>query len=217
PFAIPYEALVPATINGLLVCEKNISVSHIANGATRLQPVVLGIGQAAGMAAALCLESDCDPRDLAVAALQEALMTDRLAPAAIVPLRDNLPGSSHWRSRQQYFQLHPQKHPHSPQKLLPLDEDSVNLAPKNSELFECVATLEKSQTAQKYEAHLKSPTRCSLAVVTLNPLIENRLKQLSVPCEVILQGYPNWHAGWIRVEEMMIADKIQEFHADNFS
>ncbi|MEM6452106.1 MAG: FAD-dependent oxidoreductase, partial [Cyanobacteria bacterium P01_D01_bin.105] len=46
PFTIPYEALVPKDVDGLMMCEKNISVSHIANGATRLQPVVLGIGQA---------------------------------------------------------------------------------------------------------------------------------------------------------------------------
>jgi len=70
PFTIPYRALVPATVNGLLVCEKNISVSHIANGATRLQPVVLGIGQAAGMSAALCVEKGCEPRGLEVRSLQ---------------------------------------------------------------------------------------------------------------------------------------------------
>ncbi|MEM9819162.1 MAG: FAD-dependent oxidoreductase, partial [Cyanobacteria bacterium P01_D01_bin.6] len=69
-FAIPYEALIPETVDGLLTCEKNISVSHIANGATRLQPVVLGIGQAAGMAAALCVEQQCEPRALSVRRLQ---------------------------------------------------------------------------------------------------------------------------------------------------
>jgi hypothetical protein len=44
PFTIPYRCLTPKSTDGLLVCEKNISVSHITNGATRLQPVVMGIG-----------------------------------------------------------------------------------------------------------------------------------------------------------------------------
>ena len=67
PFALPYGCLVPAAVDGLLVCEKNIAVSHIANGATRLQPAVLSLGQAAGMAAALCVQAGCQPRDLPVA------------------------------------------------------------------------------------------------------------------------------------------------------
>ena len=64
PFTVPYEALIPDTIDGLLVCEKNLSVSHIANGSTRLQPIVMLIGQAAGMAAALCIETHQVPRTL---------------------------------------------------------------------------------------------------------------------------------------------------------
>jgi len=64
PFTIPYRASIPINTDNLLVCEKNICVSHIANGATRLQPVVLGIGQAAGMAAALCIEQGIQPQEL---------------------------------------------------------------------------------------------------------------------------------------------------------
>jgi hypothetical protein len=92
PFTIPYGCLVPASTDGLLVCEKNISVSHIANGSTRLQPVVMNIGQAAGMAAALCVILECQPRDLPVRRIQEALLQDSVAPAAIVPLF-NLPSN----------------------------------------------------------------------------------------------------------------------------
>ncbi len=45
---ISYRSLVRLQIDGLLVCEKTLS--HIANSATRLQPVVMNIPQAAGMA-----------------------------------------------------------------------------------------------------------------------------------------------------------------------
>ncbi|MEO1791803.1 MAG: FAD-dependent oxidoreductase [Cyanobacteria bacterium J06629_19] len=115
PFTIPYRALVPKTVDGLLVCEKNISVSHIANGATRLQPVVLGIGQAAGMAAALCIEKQCEPRDLLKAKdirnLQTALLTETTAPAAIVPLF-NLPTThSQWLTIQEFYLSRPQQYP----------------------------------------------------------------------------------------------------------
>ena len=74
PFTIPYRCLIPQEVDGFFVCEKNISVSHIANGATRLQPVVMGIGQAVGMAAALCIESNTNPRYLPVKNLQTALL-----------------------------------------------------------------------------------------------------------------------------------------------
>ena len=112
PFTIPYEALVPKDTDGLLMCEKNISVSHIANGATRLQPVVLGIGQAAGMAAALCIEKRCQPRDLTereeIHALQTALTLEPKAPAAVVPLFDLLPSHPQWRSIQKHYFTEPE-------------------------------------------------------------------------------------------------------------
>jgi hypothetical protein len=88
PFTIPYGALVSGAIANLLAADKAISVSHMANGATRLQPLVLNLGQAAGLAAALCLQRGEDPAELPVALLQEALIRDPLAPAGPFPLWD---------------------------------------------------------------------------------------------------------------------------------
>ncbi|MCC3510018.1 MAG: FAD-dependent oxidoreductase [Microcoleus sp. PH2017_17_BER_D_A] len=113
PFTIPYSALIPASTDGLLVCEKNISVSHIANGATRLQPLVMNIGQAAGMAAALCAEVGCQPRDLPVRVLQEALLQDSEARAAVVPLFNLTPDRSDWLHWQRYYLDRPQAYPAS--------------------------------------------------------------------------------------------------------
>lgn len=111
PFTIPYNSLVPLSTDGLLVCEKNISVSHIANGATRLQPVVMNIGQAAGMAAALCIERKCQPRDLPVRHLQDALLQDPVAPAAMIPLF-NLPANHpDWLYWQHYYLNNPEDYP----------------------------------------------------------------------------------------------------------
>ena len=73
-FSIPMGALIPETIDGLIVCEKGISVSNIVNGTTRLQPVVLLTGQAAGIIAAKSIEHRKDPRNVSVREVQDALL-----------------------------------------------------------------------------------------------------------------------------------------------
>lgn len=88
PFTIPYGALVSETLTNLLAADKCLGVSHMANGATRLQPLVLNIGQAAGQAAALCVAAGVSPAELPVRRLQEALIADPLAPASPLPLWD---------------------------------------------------------------------------------------------------------------------------------
>lgn len=112
PFAIPYRALVPATVDGFLACDKNISVTHIANGATRLQPVVLNIGQAAGAAAALCVQRGCQPRELSVRRLQQSLL-QAPAPAMVVPCFDLLPNDPSWEMQQQTYLDSPETYPRS--------------------------------------------------------------------------------------------------------
>ncbi|MGF1540806.1 MAG: FAD-dependent oxidoreductase [Pleurocapsa sp.] len=111
PFTIPYDALFTESISGFLVCEKNISVSHIANGSTRLQPVVMNIGQAAGMAAALCIELNCQPQELPVRQIQAALLTDKFAPAAIIPLYNLSSDRPDWLSWQQHYLNNPEAYP----------------------------------------------------------------------------------------------------------
>ena len=135
-FTIPYSALIPASTDGLLVCEKNISVSHIANGATRLQPLVMNIGQAAGMAAALCAESGCQPRDLPVRVLQEALLQDASARAAVVPLFNLTRERSDWLDWQRYYLDRPQAYPASGE--CPLSVKNYGETPflKESSVFE---------------------------------------------------------------------------------
>lgn len=79
PFQIPYESLVPEAVDGLLVTEKSLGVSHIVNGCTRLQPVVMLTGQATGAAAAMCIQQGIEPRQLDVRRLQH----DVLIPAGV--------------------------------------------------------------------------------------------------------------------------------------
>lgn len=74
PFQVPYGALLPKSIDGLVVAEKSIGATHIVNGCTRLQPVAMGIGQAAGAAAASAVLIGERPRDLAAEVIQDELL-----------------------------------------------------------------------------------------------------------------------------------------------
>ena len=61
PFAVPWGMLLSADCPNLLAADKAVSVSHVANGTTRLQPMVMNLGQVAGLAAALAASRRCDP------------------------------------------------------------------------------------------------------------------------------------------------------------
>ena len=73
-FGVPLGVLVPRDVDGLIVAEKSISVSNIANGSTRLQPVVMQIGQAAGALASLAVKQNCEVRNVSVRDVQDAIL-----------------------------------------------------------------------------------------------------------------------------------------------
>jgi hypothetical protein len=73
-YSIPLGALVPKHHSGLILAEKSISVSNIVNGATRLQPVVLGIGQAAGTLAAVAIHSNKAPSEVSIRQIQQKML-----------------------------------------------------------------------------------------------------------------------------------------------
>jgi hypothetical protein len=66
--------LLPENTDNFIVAEKSISVTNIANGTTRLQPVVLQIGQAAGVMASLSIQEDIPPAKLEVRKVQSQLL-----------------------------------------------------------------------------------------------------------------------------------------------
>lgn len=74
PFQVPLETLIPETIDGFLAAEKNISQSRLANGATRLQPIAILTGQAAGVVAALAVQRGVHPRELRPVEVQAVLL-----------------------------------------------------------------------------------------------------------------------------------------------
>ena len=96
-YTIPLGALIPEKLNGLIVCEKGISVSNIANGTTRLQPVVLLTGQAAGIAAAWCLKEKKEPRNIDITIVQKELVNNN---CYIMPFFDIAPNDKNWKAVQ---------------------------------------------------------------------------------------------------------------------
>ncbi|MER3433411.1 MAG: FAD-dependent oxidoreductase [Leptolyngbya sp. ERB_1_1] len=196
PFTIPYPCLVPQAIDNFLVCEKNISVTHIANGATRLQPVVLGIGQAAGMAAALCVEQNCQPRELNVRSLQLALVTDETVPAAIFPLFNLIPSHPEWQHWQRYYIDHPESYPNSgecPAKAWV--QASSKTAQSFSGIFEC-------KDVQDYTLTTIDNLEQCWSIVSVQAEIDAKLQQLQ--SGQLLKGFGKYnHAGnWILVEAL---------------
>jgi hypothetical protein len=68
-FGIPYRALVPSAVDGLLVAGKCMSGTHLAQSSFRVMPIAGSTGQAAGVAAALSAQSrvapcSLDPEDI---------------------------------------------------------------------------------------------------------------------------------------------------------
>ena len=90
-FNVPLGALVPKGVDDLIVAEKSISVTNIMNGATRLQPVVMQIGQAAGVLAALAVSCGTKVRDVPVRDVQDKLLASR---CYIMPYMDLKPGDA---------------------------------------------------------------------------------------------------------------------------
>jgi hypothetical protein len=209
PFTIPYPALIPATVEGLLVCEKNISVSHMANGATRLQPLVLGIGQAAGMAAALAVQQGCQPRDLPVRQLQEALLQDPHAPAAVIPLYNLPPEHPEWLQWQRHYLDHPEQYPASgegPVRLAPAIANPAWTAPLQGFTGDLVCKDQKTYQLILTGDNLRpAPTSAqSYGVVTLEPYVQQQLQagflsHPATPRSVRLQAWPNPAGGWLLV------------------
>ena len=206
PFTIPYGCLIPAQTDGLLVCEKNISVSHIANGATRLQPAVLGIGQAAGMAAALCVERGCQPRDLPVRVLQEALLREPTAPAAIIPLFNLTPDHPEWLHWQLYYLDRPDAYPatgdcpeqNSPKS--PNPQIPAHPIPQST----CTGIFHR-HADQDYTLTLTGPPELAnqtLKLVTLQPQVDRQLLSCRDGQPITVIGRLNPAGNWLIVAEI---------------
>lgn len=73
---VPYRALLPEALDGLLTAGRCISASHVAAAAGKSMGNCIATGHAAGVAAAIATRLGKSPRDIGVTELQEALRAD---------------------------------------------------------------------------------------------------------------------------------------------
>lgn len=72
-YTIPYRSLIASGVEGLLMAGKCISATHEAIASTRVIPICMAEGQAAGTAAALAAREGKTPREVDVRYLQQIL------------------------------------------------------------------------------------------------------------------------------------------------
>ena len=98
-FNVPLGVLLPKQddIENLIVAEKSVSVSNLMNGATRLQPVVMQLGQAAGALAALSQLQNRPVKKVSVRSVQRALLD---AGCYIMPYLDLPKDHQHFKALQ---------------------------------------------------------------------------------------------------------------------
>ncbi len=94
PYQIPYRVIYSKNINNLFMAGRNVSVSHLALSSTRIIETCMSMGQAAGAAAAMCVEKNITPRDIYndhIKELQELLLRrDYYIPYMVQEDPDNL-------------------------------------------------------------------------------------------------------------------------------
>lgn len=73
PYDLPYGCFVPRKVEGLYVAGRCISGTHRAHASYRVMSICMAMGQAVGIAAAMCAQEDCLPRRLEVSRLQKQL------------------------------------------------------------------------------------------------------------------------------------------------
>ncbi len=92
-FNIPAGSLIAAGVPNLLMADKAISVTNIANGSTRLQPVILQVGQAAGIMGALAAQQEVPVAELKVREVQQLILD---AGGYLMPYYDVAPDAPHF-------------------------------------------------------------------------------------------------------------------------
>ena len=96
-FNVPAGVLLPECMEDIIVAEKSIGVTNLINGGTRLQPVCLQLGQAAGAMAALAARHGIHPSEVGIRELQQSILD---AGGYIMPYLDLPKGHEHFQALQ---------------------------------------------------------------------------------------------------------------------
>lgn len=95
-YTVPYGVIVPKEVDNLLL-PVPVSGSHIGFSTLRMEPCWMALGQAAGAAAAIAIDSGTSVQNIDVDKLQDRLLDEK----ATLIYYDNLtPDSPHWKKAQ---------------------------------------------------------------------------------------------------------------------
>jgi hypothetical protein len=75
-YSLPFGSLISKKNSNFLVAEKSISVSNLVNGTTRLQPVVLQIGQIAGLIASESIKNNISTNEIDIRDIQTKILNN---------------------------------------------------------------------------------------------------------------------------------------------
>jgi len=89
---VPYRAILPDKVDGLLTAGRCISATHVAMAAGKSMGNCMATGHAAGLAAALAARQGVMPRELKVAQIQDALRKDGVNLAMGGKVQENISG-----------------------------------------------------------------------------------------------------------------------------
>ena len=97
-FSVPLGVVIPVGIEDLLMADKAVSVSWEMNGAVRLQPVITGLGQAAGALAAIAVKTGRHPSEVPASEVQGLLLDHG---CYLMPFLDLKPSDEGFRELQE--------------------------------------------------------------------------------------------------------------------
>jgi len=103
-YNIPYRCLLPKTVENLLVAGRCISCTHEALGSVRVMATSIGMGQAAGTAAAMAVKEGIQPRYVDYKALRDNLVKQGVNLPYIVKSNAAPSSSIPKRSKSDYYQ-----------------------------------------------------------------------------------------------------------------
>jgi len=89
---VPYRAILPEKVDGLLTAGRCISATHVAMAAGKSMGNCTATGHAAGLAAAMSARKGITPRELNVAQLQDALRKDEVDLTVGGKVQENVSG-----------------------------------------------------------------------------------------------------------------------------
>lgn len=77
-YTIPLRSLIPEKVDGMFVASRALSATYQAAGSARIVPTTMALGEAAGVAASVCVERKVTPQGLIQQLTLVALVQDRL-------------------------------------------------------------------------------------------------------------------------------------------